>query len=123
MNPADLFSKDPDSISLNVGDVLFREGDAGDKMYVLLEGSVDVTIGGRVVETAAPGALLGEIALIDRSPRSATVTAKVPSRLAQVDQRRFHFLVQQTPYFATHVMQVLAGRLRNMDKWVTGSGN
>jgi CRP-like cAMP-binding protein len=123
MNAADLFSKDPDSITLNPGDVLFREGDAGDKMYVLLEGSAEISIAGKVVETAAPGALLGEIALIDRSPRSATVTAKAPSRFAQVDQRRFHFLVQQTPYFATHVMQVLAGRLRNMDRWVTGPGS
>ena len=121
MNPADLFSKDPEAISLNPGDVLFHEGDAGDKMYVLLEGEVDVTIRGKVVETAGPGALLGEIALIERSPRTATVTATKPSRFAQVDQRRFHFLVQQTPFFATHVLHVLAGRLRNMNKWVSGS--
>ena len=120
MNPAELFSKS-EAISLNPGDVLFREGDVGDKMYVLLEGTVDVTIGGKVVETAVPGALLGEIALIEQAPRSATVTATVPSRFAEVDQRRFHFLVQQTPFFATHVMHVLASRLRNMDKWVTGS--
>lgn len=123
MNPAELFSKDPDAISLNAGDILFREGDPGDKMYVLLEGSVDITIGGRLVECAAPGALLGEIALIEAAPRSATITAKAPSRFAMVDQRRFHFLVQQTPFFATHVMHVLAGRLRSMDRWVTGDPN
>jgi CRP/FNR family cyclic AMP-dependent transcriptional regulator len=121
MNPAELFSKDSDAISLNTGDVLFREGDAGDKMYVLLEGSMEITIGGKIVETATSGALLGEIALIENAPRSATITATMPSRLAPVDQRRFHFLVQQTPFFATHVMHVLAGRLRSMDKWVTGS--
>ena len=120
MNPAELFSRD-DAIQLSAGDVLFREGDEGDKMYVLLEGTVDVTIAGKVVETAGSGALLGEIALIERSPRSATVTATAPCRLAQVDQRRFHFLVQQTPFFATHVMHVLAGRLRSMDKWVTAN--
>jgi len=39
-----------------------------------------------------------------------------------VDQRRFHFMVQQTPFFATHVMHVLAGRLRSMDKWVAKAG-
>jgi CRP-like cAMP-binding protein len=120
MNPTELFSKS-DAISLNPGDVLFREGDPGDKMYVLLEGTVDVTIGGKVVETAVAGALLGEIALIENSPRSATITVMTLSRFAEVDQRRFHFLVQQTPFFATHVMHVLASRLRNMDKWVTAA--
>jgi len=118
MNPADLFSKDTDTVNLATGETLFREGDVGDKMYVLLEGTMDVTIAGRVVETAESGALLGEIALIESSPRSATITAASPCRLAQVDQRRFHFMVQQTPFFATHVMHVLAGRLRSMDKWV-----
>jgi CRP-like cAMP-binding protein len=121
MNPAELFSKDSDTINLSVGETLFREGDEGDRMYVLLEGTMDVTIAGKIVETALPGSLLGEIALIERSPRSATVTATAPCKLAQVDQRRFHFLVQQTPFFATHVMHVLAGRLRSMDKWVTAS--
>ncbi len=119
MDPAQLFSKETDAITLNPGEVLFREGDAGDRMYVLLEGAVDITIGGKVVEKATPGALLGEIALIEHSPRSATITATETSRFAQVDQRRFHFLIQQTPFFATHVMHVLATRLRNMDKWVT----
>ena len=119
MNPADLFSQDSNTINLSSGETLFREGDVGDKMYVLLEGTMDVTIAGKVVETAESGALLGEIALIESSPRSATIVATTPCRLAQVDQRRFHFMVQQTPFFATHVMHVLAGRLRSMDKWVS----
>jgi CRP-like cAMP-binding protein len=121
INPAELFNRDTDTINLEAGQVLFREGDEGDRMYVLLEGAADVTIGGRVVESAVPGALLGEIALIEKAPRSATITATVPSRFAQVDQRRFHFMVQQTPFFATHVMHVLACRLRSMDKWVTAA--
>ena len=118
MNPADLFSKETDTVNLATGEVLFREGDIGDKMYVLLEGTMEVLIAGKVVETAESGSLLGEIALIEASPRSATIVATTPCRLAQVDQRRFHFMVQQTPFFATHVMHVLAGRLRSMDKWV-----
>lgn len=118
MNPADLFSRDTDTITLAEGEALFREGDIGDKMFVLLQGLVDVLISGKIVETAEPGALLGEIALIEKAPRSATVVAKTACSFAQVDQRRFHFLVQQTPFFATHVMHVLAARLRSMDKWV-----
>ncbi len=66
-------------------------------------------------EIYTSGALLGEMALIDDSPRTANAVAKSPSRLAQIDRRRFHFLVQQTPHFATHVMRTLADRLRHMN--------
>jgi len=62
-----------------------------------------------------PGALLGEMALVDSSPRTATVIATEHCRLAKIDERRFHFLVQQTLYFATHVMKVLTERLRHMN--------
>ena len=102
MNPADLFRQEADALELAPGDFLFREGEKGDKMYVLLEGEVDIFLGDYVLETAGPGALLGEMALIDDGPRTANAVAKSLSRLAQIDRRRFHFLVQQTPHFATH---------------------
>ena len=115
MNPADLFRQDNDAVQLAPGDVLFREGDKRDKMYVLLEGEVDVRLGDYVVETAKEGALIGEMALIDDSPRAANAVAKTACRLAAIDQRRFHFLIQQHPHFATHVMKELADRLRHMN--------
>ena len=115
MNPAELFRLERDPLILEEGSTLFRQGDRGDYMYVLLEGSVDVFVGSTVVESANPGALLGEMALVDSSPRSATVIATSRCKLAQIDQFRFHFLVQQTPNFATYVMKVLAERLRNMN--------
>ena len=115
MDPAQLFRQDPTALIIAPGDFLFRQGETGDKMYVLLEGNADVTVGELVVEAAAPGALLGEMALIDDSPRTASVVAKTPCRFAQIDRRRFHFLVQQTPHFATHVMKTLADRLRHMN--------
>ena len=115
MNPAELFRKETDTVQLAPGDFLFREGEKGETMYVLLEGEVDIFLGDLVLETAGPGALLGEMALIDDSPRTANAVAKTPARLAQIDRRRFHFLVQQTPHFATHVMKILANRLRHMN--------
>ena len=115
MNPAELFRKETDTLQLAPGDFLFREGEKGEKMYVLLEGEIDVFLGDFVLETAEPGSLLGEIALIDDTPRTANAVAKTPARLAQIDRRRFHFLVQQTPHFATHVMKTLADRLRHMN--------
>ena len=115
MNPADLFRKDSDAVQLAAGEFLFKEGDKRDVMYVLLEGEMDIRLGEYVVETAKPGALIGEMALIDDSPRAANAVAKSPCRLATIDRRRFHFLVQQHPQFATHVMKELADRLRSMN--------
>jgi CRP/FNR family cyclic AMP-dependent transcriptional regulator len=94
MNPAELFRQETGALQLAAGDFLFREGEKGEKMYVLLE---------------------GEMALIDDSPRTASAVAKTSCRLAAIDRRRFHFLVQQTPHFATHVMKTRADRLRHMN--------
>ena len=115
MNPAELFRQESNTVQLAPGGFLFREGEKGDKMYVLLEGEIDIFLGDFVLETAGPGALLGEMALIDDTPRTANAVAKTASKLAPIDRRRFHFLVQQTPHFATHVMKILANRLRHMN--------
>jgi CRP-like cAMP-binding protein len=80
MNPADLFRQDADALQLAPGDFLFREVDKRDKMYVLLEGEMDIRLGDYVVETARAGALIGEMALIDDSPRAANAVAKTACR-------------------------------------------
>ena len=119
MNPAELFRQETGALQLAPGDSLFREGEKGEKMYVLLEGEMEILLGDFVLETVQQGALIGEMALIDDSPRTASVVAKTPCRLAEIDRRRFHFLVQQTPHFATHVMKTLADRLRHMNAVAT----
>ena len=58
------------------GDVVFAEGDKGDKMYVIRSGEVEILRDGHVVETLAPGGIFGEMALIDGSPRAATARAR-----------------------------------------------
>ena len=119
MNPAELFRQETGALQLARGDSLFREGEKGEKMYVLFEGEMEILLGDFVLETVRQGALIGEMALIDDSPRTASAVAKTPSRLAEIDRRRFHFLVQQTPHFATHVMKTLADRLRHMNAVAT----
>ena len=115
MNPRELFRQETDTLKLAPGNFLFQEGDSGETMYVLLEGDIEVFLGDFVLETAVPGMLIGEMALIDDGPRTANAVAKTACRLAPIDQQRFHFLVQQHPYFATHVMKELAARLRHMN--------
>jgi CRP/FNR family transcriptional regulator, cyclic AMP receptor protein len=115
MNPRDLFRQEADTLQLGPGDFLFREGDTGEKMYVLLEGEIEVFLGDFMLETAEPDMLIGEMALIDDGPRTANAVAKTACRLAEIDRQRFHFLIQQHPHFATHVMKTLAYRLRDMN--------
>jgi len=116
MNPADLFSKESDPVRLATGDSLFKAGDAADGMFVLLDGALDVMVDGKVVEHSIRGAILGEMALIDQSPRGATVIAREPSSLAKLDAARFQRLIQLNPFFATHVMKVLVDRIRHMNQ-------
>jgi CRP-like cAMP-binding protein len=115
MNPAELFRQETGALQVAPREFLFREGDKGEKMYVVLEGEMEISLGNFVLESAGPGALIGEMAMIDNSPRTANAVAKTSCRLAQIDRSRFHFLVQQTPHFATHVMKTLADRLRHMN--------
>jgi len=107
-----LFRRAPNQRQLEPGEVLFREGDHGDLMFAVVEGSLELSCAGRVVEEVGPGGIAGEMGLIDSEPRSATATAKTATVVAPVDKRQFTFLVQEHPTFALLVMQVMAERLR-----------
>jgi CRP-like cAMP-binding protein len=111
----DLFRMSEDLQRFSAGQSVFKVGDAGAEMYAVVEGEVEIRIGDRTVETVGPGGIFGEMALVSKSPRSADAVAKSDCALAAVPERRFRFLVQQTPYFAIQVMQVMAERLRRSD--------
>jgi len=112
MNLLSIFSNEREVATYVAGQQLFAEGDAGDAMYVVIDGTIELSAGGRTIRQLGAGELFGEMALIDSGPRSATATARTDCRVVRVDERRFTFLVQQTPFFALHVMRVLAQRLR-----------
>ena len=115
LNLAELFRFETGLVAVLAGKPLFTAGEPGDRMYVLMEGDAVVMVGDTVVERALPGALLGELALIEQAVRSATVTATTDCQFLPIDARRFQFLVQQTPNFALHVMRTMADRLRRVD--------
>lgn len=117
----DLFRHDPNLLDLPPGATLFRAGEAGDVMYVLVSGRAQVWFNGVTLEEVKPGDILGELAVIDTAPRTATVTALTDCTFAVIDQKRFQFLVEQTPNFAVEVMRVLARRLRQCDQRLTGA--
>ena len=122
MKLAELFRFETGLIAIPAGQSLFRSGESGDVMYVLMTGSAMVLVGEVTVERAEPGAILGELALIESLPRSATVTAVTDCQFLPIGARRFQFLVQQTPHFALHVMKVMADRLRRTDALLLASG-
>ncbi len=97
------------------GQVIFKQGDVGDFMYVIQEGEVDILLHDKVVETVEPGGILGELALIDNRPRAATAVARTDCKIVPIDENSFAYMVQETPHFAIHVMEVMAERLRYMD--------
>jgi CRP-like cAMP-binding protein len=106
-----LFS-DKETKGFTAGQFVFQAGEAGETMYVVTEGEVEILNGSLILEVAGPGSIVGELALIDDEPRSATVQAKTNCRLVPVDRRRFQYMVQETPFFGLAVMKVLADRLR-----------
>ena len=116
MDLTELFRFETDILQIGAGEPVFKVGDPGDRMYVLMTGEADIVVGNVVVERAGPGALLGELALVDATPRTATVMAITDCSLLPIDVKRFRFLVQETPNFALHVMKVIAERLRKMDR-------
>ena len=103
-------------ITLQAGIVLFSEGEPGQSMYVLMEGSAAICVGGEVIEVASPGALLGEMALVNSSVRSATVITRSDCRVISINRSQFDALVRESPQFARHVMTVMADRLRHMNE-------
>jgi CRP-like cAMP-binding protein len=98
------------------GDTIFSEGEKGDEFFVVVRGKVEIRSGDRRLETLGPKGIFGEMALIDDSPRSATVVALTDVTVAPIKERQFLFLVKHMPMFALKVMRVLAKRLRRQNK-------
>ena len=98
------------------GEALFEKGEPGRLMYAVKTGDLQILDGNYVYETVSAGGIVGEMAMVDGSPRSATVCAIKPSTVIPIDERRFLFMVQQTPFFALRVMGVMTTRLRAMNE-------
>ncbi|MFZ1152384.1 MAG: cyclic nucleotide-binding domain-containing protein [Xanthobacteraceae bacterium] len=94
------------------GDVIFRQGDPAQELFIIQSGEVEIRLGNRVLETLPQCSIFGEMALIDNTPRSATAIAASDAELVPVSEKQFLFLISNTPYFAINVMRITARRLR-----------
>jgi CRP-like cAMP-binding protein len=108
---------DAKPITLQPGEVLFREGDDAHSMYVVRHGTMRILSGSSIFETVHDGGIVGEMAIVENHvPRSATVIAGTRCELLEIDSDQFLSLVATAPAFSISVMRVIARRLRVMNR-------
>ena len=100
-----------DEIDLKDGHELTREGAVGREFFVLIDGTADVLRNGRKVNNLKSGDFFGEIALVHRTPRTATVKATSPIRALVITERNFRTLLERSPEIQRKVLQALAERV------------
>jgi len=100
-----------DAVEVSPGHVLMKEGGQATEVFIIVEGLATVSVRGQAVAKLGPGEFLGEMALLDLAPRSATVMAETPMRLLATDPRRF-FQLADHPGVARTIASALAKRLR-----------
>ena len=104
-----------DQVDLPAGRVLMRQDEAGHEAFIIVRGRAEITRDGRVIAERGNGDILGEIALVDKGSRTATVTLTEPSQLLVVGHRDFHTLMDEMPAVRTQVLESLARRVRNLE--------
>lgn len=116
-----LFKHDPSGVSNAAGTVLFAAGDSGREMFVVQAGEVELTIDGNVVERLGPGGIFGEMALVDPAHvRAGSARALTDVTVVTIDERRFLYLCERSPFFPLEVMRAMAARLRRTTKELMG---
>ncbi|MDF1859182.1 MAG: cyclic nucleotide-binding domain-containing protein [Verrucomicrobiales bacterium] len=116
MHFPDLFRHEENPLHVKAGNTIIEEGAESNKMYVILEGSVEIWHNGKALMSETEGDIFGELSLVDHELASASVVATSDTKLAAIDEKRFQFLVQQHPYFAISVMQKMSDRIRKMNE-------
>ena len=108
-----LFENRTNARKVEAGALLFAKGDEAREMFIVKTGELQIFDGDFVFETVGPGELLGEMAIVDGSPRSASVRALTAAEVFSLDRTQFLQIVEQTPLFSIRVMETISLRLRN----------
>jgi CRP/FNR family transcriptional regulator, cyclic AMP receptor protein len=109
-----LIARVTDEVRFPSGATLMEEDDAGRTCFVVLEGRADVSIAGEVVASLSVGEIVGEMAVIEDAPRTATVTAATPMRALEMSPKAFAKIVDASPAVARRLLRTLAQRLRTV---------
>ena len=128
MKSSPLFSETPDNVLADIADlvdeiaveqdqVIFKRGEPGDSLYIIVSGKVQVWEGERLLNSLSEGDLFGELALLDPEPRLATVKATESTRLLRLDQAHFHEVLAVRPEVSAAIIRVVTRYLRSQLKY------
>ena len=109
-----------DEVDMEAGSLLADQGQTGREAFVILAGSVSVRRNGRKVATLGPGAIVGELSLLDHGPRTATVTCDTDCKVFVISQRHFLAVLDDVPTIGHKLMASLAARIRELDRQYYG---
>lgn len=104
-----------DEVTVEPGRVIVEQGTLGTEFYVIVSGSAAVKRNGRKVATLSAGQHFGELALLDRRPRNASIVSETEVDLLVLGQREFNGLLETTPSLSRKLMSAMAARLREQD--------
>ena len=104
-----------DEIEVRAGTVLTHEGYREGFFFIIVSGTVRIERGGRTINTIGPGDFLGEIALLDGGPRTATATAETDCRLMSMSYQMFHELLDSSPSIRAAILEAVGRRLRELE--------
>jgi len=113
-------AKASDEITMTAGTLLVDQGQTGREAFVVLEGDVTVRRNGRKIATVGPGAVVGELSLLDHGPRTATAVCESDCTLLVIDQRRFLGVIDDVPSISHKLLTALASRIRDLDRQYYG---
>jgi CRP/FNR family transcriptional regulator, cyclic AMP receptor protein len=113
-------AKAGDELNVPAGHVLCDQGQTGREAFVLITGSATVRRNGKKITVLGPGAMIGELSLLDHGPRTATVTTDVACEVLVIDQRNFVGVIDAVPALAHKLMSSLASRIREFDRATFG---
>jgi CRP-like cAMP-binding protein len=112
-----------DEVAVPAGYVLVYEGDWGHEVFVVAEGAAAVTAGGRTLAVLDSGAVIGELAVLNPAPRTATVTATTPMRFFVFDDKAFEALMGDFPAIARRTMADMASRFQQQARDLAGDSS
>jgi CRP-like cAMP-binding protein len=110
-----LVARRAEDVRVPAGKTLVSEGDTGHEFFVILDGTAKVSRQGRKIATLGPGSAFGELALLEKAPRNATIVAESDMELVVLGQREFAGLIDEVPGFARKLLAGMAHRLREAD--------
>lgn len=108
-------AKASDEIDVRAGRVLVEQGKTGHEFFLILEGAAVVRANNRKIASLGPGDYFGELSLLSREPRDASVVAETDMKLLVLGQREFTGLLDSVPGFASKILATMASRLRQAD--------